>query len=225
MGAQAEMIRIRAKDGHELDAFIAHPEGTAKGAIVLGQEMYGVNDYLRQTCRLFASYGYTTIAPALYDRVERGLIFPYDKTSHDRAQKIYKAWNFDDALDDFDAARERVSSSGKVAIIGYCWGGTLAWIAACRRSYSAAIAYYGSMMPDFAHETPHCPFIAHVGSQDNTMNASRLDLFRAAQPNVPLYLWEGAQHGFDNPGRVDRFHADASAKAREVTLKLLSETL
>lgn len=80
-------------------------------------------------------------------------------------------------------------------------------------------------MPDFAHETPHCPVIAHVGSLDNTMNASRLDLFRAAQPDIPLYLWEGAQHGFDNPGRVERFHAQASAKAREVTLKLLAETL
>lgn len=225
MSAREADIRLRAKDGHELDAFIAEPEGVARGAIVVGQEMYGVNAYLRDTCRFFASHGYATIAPALYDRAERGLVFPYDRESHDRAQKIYKAWNFDHALDDFDAARERVASAGKVAIIGYCWGGTLAWLAACRRPYSAAVAYYGSMMPDFAGETPRCPVIAHVGSRDATMPPARLDIFRAAQPDVPLYVWEGAQHGFDNPGRVDRYHAQASDKAREVTLAFLASTL
>lgn len=225
MSIEAEMVRIRAADGHELDAFLAHPVSAPKGAIVLGQEMYGVNEYLRETCRFFAGHGYTTIAPSLYDRVERGLVFPYDKESHDRAQKIYKSWNFEDALNDFDAARDRVSSSGKVAVIGYCWGGTLAWLAACRRAYSAAVAYYGSMMPDFANETPRCPVIAHVGELDNTMPPARLDLFRDAQPDVPMYVWQGARHGFDNPGRVDRFHAEASIKARDVTLKLLADAL
>ena len=200
MSIETETVRIRAADGHELEAFLAHPAGAPKGAIVLGQEMYGVNEYLRETCRFFASHGYTTIAPSLYDRVESGLVFPYDKESHDRAQKIYKAWN-------------------------YCWGGTLAWIAACRRAYAVAVAYYGSMMPDFANETSKCPVIAHVGEIDNTMPPARLDLFRAAQPDVPMYVWEGARHGFDNPGRVDRYHAHASAKAREVTLKLLAQTL
>ncbi len=225
MSIETETVRIRAADGHELEAFLAHPAGAPKGAIVLGQEMYGVNEYLRETCRFFASHGYTTIAPSLYDRVESGLVFPYDKESHDRAQKIYKAWNFGHALNDFDAARDTVASSGNVAVIGYCWGGTLAWIAACRRAYAVAIAYYGSMMPDFANETPKCPVIAHVGELDNTMPPARLDLFRAAQPDVPMYVWEGARHGFDNPGRADRYHAHASEKAREVTLKLLAETL
>jgi carboxymethylenebutenolidase len=225
MSIETEMVRIRAVDGHELDAFLAHPVSAPKGAVILGQEMYGVNDYLRETCRFFAGHGYTTIAPALYDRVERGLVFPYDKDSHDRAQKIYKSWNFEHALNDFDAAREKVSASGKVAVIGYCWGGTLAWLAACRRLYSAAVAYYGSMMPDFAQETAKCPVIAHVGELDNTMPPARLDIFRKAQPAVPMYVWEGARHGFDNPGREDRYHAQASAKAREVTLKLLADCL
>lgn len=225
MSGDTETVRIQAVDGHELDAFIAHPAGPPIGAIVLGQEMYGVNEYLRETCRFFAGHGYTTIAPSLYDRVERGLVFPYDKESHDRAQKIYKAWNIEDALNDFDAAREKVALSGKIAIVGYCWGGTLAWVAACRRSYSAAVAYYGSMMPDFANETPMCPVIAHVGELDTTMPPARLDVVRAAHPHVPIYLWEGARHGFDNPGRVDRYHAQASSKAREVTLRLLSDCL
>ncbi|MFN3892574.1 MAG: dienelactone hydrolase family protein [Beijerinckiaceae bacterium] len=225
MDNEGSMIRLRAKDGHEFDAFIAEPAGRPRGGVVLGQEMYGVNEYLRATCRFFASHGYVTIAPSLYDRRERGLVFPYDREAHDRAQKIYKAWNLDHALDDLDAARDRVASWGRVAIVGYCWGGTLAWVAACRRSYSAAVSYYGSMMPDFARETPHCAVIAHVGSRDNTMTPARLEIFRSAQPDVPLYVWDGAQHGFDNPGRVDRYHADACAGARRVTLDFLSKIL
>lgn len=222
MNAGTGMIRLATRDGHDLDAFLAEPEGEVRGGVVLGQEMYGLNDYLRDTCRFFASHGYRTIAPALYDRVERGLVFPYEKGAHDRAQKIYKNWNFEHALDDLDAARDRVADAGKVAIIGYCWGGTLAWLAACRRDYAGAVAYYGSMMPDFAQERPRCPVIAHVGSRDGTMPPARLDIFRAAQPDVPLHVWEGAAHGFDNPGRIDRFHPQACAAAREVTLKFLA---
>jgi carboxymethylenebutenolidase len=225
MSIATSALRIRSKDGHEFDSFLAEPDGRPKGAIVLGQEMYGVNEYLRETCRFFASHGYSTIAPALYDRHERGLIFPYEKESHDKAQKLYKAWNVEHALDDLDAARDRVAVAGRVAVVGYCWGGTLAWLAACRRSYAAAVAYYGSMMPDFASETPLCPVIAHVGSRDTTMSVARLDIFRAAQPDVPLYLWEGAPHGFDNPGRIDRFHAEACAQARRATLEFLANTL
>lgn len=221
MKAETAMIRLVACDGHELEAFVSEPTGAVRGGVVLGQEMYGVNGYLRETCEFFASHGYRTIAPALYDRVERGLVFPYDKDAHDRAQKIYKNWNFDHALNDLDAARDHIAAAGKVAIVGYCWGGTLAWLAACRRNYAGAVAYYGSMMPDFAYETPRCPVIAHVGSRDTTMPPARLDIFRVAQPDSPVYVWDGAPHGFDNCGRTDRFHPQACAAARQVTLDFL----
>jgi carboxymethylenebutenolidase len=222
MIAENGMTRLMAQDGHACDAFLAEPQGDVRGSVVLAQEMYGLNEYLRDTCRFFAAHGYRTIAPALYDRAERGLVFPYEKEAHDRAQKVYKNWDFENALNDLDAARDHVSERGKCAVIGYCWGGTLAWLAACRRRYAGAVAYYGSMMPDFSHETPQCPVIAHVGSRDNTMPPARLDLFRAAQPNVPLYIWEGAAHGFDNSGRTERFHPQACASARQVTLDFLA---
>ena len=217
------MIQITVRDGHLLDAYLARPAGKLRGGIVIAQEMYGVTSYLRDTCDFYAAQGYLTIAPALYDRRQRNLVLEYNQENHDRAQTIYKNWNWEHALNDLDAGKEIVSEAGKVAIVGFCWGGTLAWLAACRRDYVAAVAYYGSMMPDFADETSSCPVIAHIGDQDTTMPQKRIELFHQAQPNVPINMYPGAQHGFDNPSRTDRFHPEACRLARERTLEFLAQ--
>jgi carboxymethylenebutenolidase len=217
------MLKLTAPDGHQLDAYIARPQGTARGGVVVVQEMYGLNSYLQSVCDFYAAHGYAAIAPALYDRHQCGLVLPYDKESHDRAQKIYKNWNFDLALDDMDAARNAVASEGRVGVVGFCWGGTLAWLAACRRDYACAVAYYGSMMPDYANEQPRCPVIAQVGDQDTTMPPARLEQFSKGQPDVPVYLYAGAQHGFDNRDRHPRYHEQACREAREKTLAFFAE--
>jgi carboxymethylenebutenolidase len=221
----AVKVMLTAKDGHVCEAHVSEPRGPAKAGLVIAQEMYGLTSYLDDVCDFFASQGFLTIAPALFDRREKGLVFPYDKESHDRAQVIYKNWNFEHALDDLDAARAYVASAGKVGIVGYCWGGTLAWLAACRRSYGAAVAYYGSMMPDFAGEQAACPTIAIIGTQDSTLPPARIDIFRRGRPEVPVHLYEGAKHGFDNPSRADRYHPPARAAAREETLAFLDQHL
>jgi carboxymethylenebutenolidase len=221
------MLTLTAPDGHQLEAYIARPSAAPRGGVVVVQEMYGLNAYLRTVCDFYATHGYVAIAPALYDRHQRGLVLDYDKESHDRAQKIYKNWNFDLALDDMDTARDAVASAGgigqRVGIVGFCWGGTLAWLAACRRDYACAVAYYGSMMPDYANEQARCPTIAHIGDRDNTMPPARIDLFRAAQPQVPVYLYPGAQHGFDNRDRHPRYDEPACQHARERTLAFFVE--
>jgi carboxymethylenebutenolidase len=216
------MIRITARDGHVLDGYLARPGKKPRGAIVIAQEMYGVTSYLRDTCDFYAAQGYLSIAPALYDRRQRELVLEYNKENHDRAQMIYKNWNWEHALDDLDAGKEIVLEAGKVAIVGFCWGGTLGWLAACRRDYAAAVAYYGSMMPDFAGENARCPVVAHIGSADTTMPQERIEQFRQAQPKIPIHLYPGAQHGFDNPSRTDRFHNEACQLARERTLEFLA---
>ena len=177
------MITLTARDGHHLDGYLARPPGTVRGGVVVAQEMYGLNDYLRSVCDYYAAHGYLAIAPSLYDRQERGLVFTYGKEDHDRAQRLYKSWNLENALDDLDAARDAVASAGKVGLVGFCWGGSLAWLAACRRDYACTVAYYGSMMPDFATEQPRCPVIAHIGDQDTTLPPERIDAFRASQPD------------------------------------------
>jgi carboxymethylenebutenolidase len=218
-----QTLKLGARDGHQLDAYLARPPDQVRGGVVVAQEMYGLNGYLRSVCDFYAAQGYLTIAPALYDRRERDLVFAYDKHDHDRAQHLYKSWNLDDALDDLDAARDVVASAGKVGLVGFCWGGSLGWLGACRRDYACTVAYYGSMMPDFASEQPRCPVIAHIGDQDTTLPAARIEAFRACRPEVPVYVYAGAQHGFDNEHRHPRYHAEACRTARERTLAFFAQ--
>src|SRR5262249_47016196 len=122
-----------------------------------------------------------------------------------------------------EAARAAVAEAGKVGMVGFCWGGSLAWLAACRRNYAGTVAYYGSMMPDLADEQARCPVIAHIGGRDTSLPMERVEHFRAMQPSVPVYIYPGAQHGFDNENRTPRYHAAAHRLARERTLAFLAE--
>jgi carboxymethylenebutenolidase len=219
------MIRLTARDGHALDAYMARPRGRARGGLVIAQEMYGVNDYLRSVCDFYALQGYVAIAPALYDRSQRGLTYAYTKEDHDRAQKTYTAWNLDHALADLDAARGAVADAGNIGIVGFCWGGSLAWLSACRSDYACAVSYYGSMIPDLAHERARCPVICHIGDKDTSLPPARVAIFRAAQPSVPVHMYDGAPHGFDNENRTERYHPAAHKLARERTLAFLARHL
>lgn len=217
------MMRLRACDGHELDAYLARPSASVRGGIVIAQEMYGVNDYLRSVCDFYAARGYAAIAPALYDRRQRGLTYAYTKEDHDRAQKTYTAWNLDHALADLDAAHAAIADAGRTAIIGFCWGGSLAWLSACRSDYACAVSYYGSMIPDLGHEQARCPVICHIGDKDTSLPPARVAIFRAAQPSIPVFMYDGALHGFDNENRTERYHPAAHKLARERTLQFLAK--
>jgi carboxymethylenebutenolidase len=215
------MIRLTARDGHALDAYLARPTAAARGGVVIAQEMYGLNDYLREVCEFYAAHGYVAIAPALYDRARRGLTYPYTKEGHDIAQKHYRNWDWDKCLDDLDAGRDAIADAGRIGLVGFCAGGTLAWLAACRRRYACAVAYYGSQMPDYAGEQAGCPVIAHIGDKDTTFAPGGLAHFRENQPSVPIYMYAGAPHGFDNEKRAGRYDAAACRLAHERTLAFL----
>jgi carboxymethylenebutenolidase len=217
------MIRLTAADGHQLFAYLAQPKGRVRGGLVVGQEMYGVNDYLRSVCDFYAEHGYLAIAPSLYDRKQRGLTFDYTDEGHSEAQRTYKSWDLNAALEDLDAGHAAVTDAGKIGFVGFCWGGTLAWLAACRKRYDGTVAYYGSWMPDFAGETARCQVIAHIGDRDNTLPLEKIASFRKAQPSVPVYMYPGAQHGFDNASRAARYDAAAHTLARERTLAFLAQ--
>jgi carboxymethylenebutenolidase len=216
------MMTLSARDGHTLDAYLARPQTAIRGGLVVAQEMYGINGYLRAVCDFYASHGYLAIAPSLYDRRQHGLVYDYSQDDHDKAQATYKSWPIESALDDLDAARAAVADAGKVSLVGFCWGGSLAWLAACRRSYDCAVAYYGSMMPDYANEQARCPVIAHIGDKDTSLPPERVAAFCSLQPSVTVYIYPGAQHGFDNEGRTPRYHAQAHRLARERTLEFLA---
>jgi carboxymethylenebutenolidase len=219
-------LRLTARDGHQLDAYLARPAGHIRGGLVIAQEMYGVTDYLMSVCNHFAARGYLAIAPALYDRKQRDLVLAYDEgPQHNTAQELFNNWDWPAALEDLDSAKAAVADAGHVGIVGFCFGGSLSWLAACRYRYACAVAYYGSDMPKYADESPKCPVQAHVGDRDKSFPPDQVAAFRAKHPEVDFRIHPGAPHGFDNPNRPARYHAEACATAREQTLEFLARYL
>jgi carboxymethylenebutenolidase len=216
-------VDLTASDGHQFTAYLAEPTGTPRGGIVIGMEMYGVNDYLKSVCDKYAAAGYCAIAPALFDRTENDLVLPYDAEGMRRGKEISHAVNYDQVLDDVTTAAAHIASAGKVAISGYCFGGTITWLAACRCEFDAAIAFYGSNMCDFPDEHVKCPIISHVGSLDTAVPPEDVAMFEERCPEVSWYIYEGIRHGFDSHVRPERYNADASALAWERTQAFMAE--
>ena len=218
-----EFIRLTAFDGHELGAYLVTPDGEARGGLVVGMEMYGVNGYLQGVCDDYAAAGYLTIAPLLFDRFEPDLTNPYDDAGSRRGKELSAIIDHDQTVLDVSAAIDRVRIAGKVAIMGFCFGGTVTWLASCRCDLDAGIAYYGSNMCDYPDEQPNCPIICHVGDLDTAVPPEDVAAFQERRPEVHWNIYHGAQHGFDNSTRAVRYDAAATALARERSLAFLRD--
>lgn len=214
-------IDITAADGHRLGAWQAEPDYAIKGGLVIAQEMYGVNSYLRGVVDDYAAKGYLAIAPRLYDRLEPGLIIDYDEQGNRRAKALYRNYDWSKAMADLEAARDAVAHAGRVGILGFCFGGSLAWLAACRGTFACAVAYYGGEMTRYMDEDGHCPIECHVGALDTALSPQKVARFRARYPEVPFHIYPGAVHGFDNKKRGSRHHAEAARIARARALGFL----
>lgn len=191
-----EWTTLTAADGHVLSAWQAKPASPPKAGLVLVQEAFGVNAHMREVASRFAALGYHVVAPAMYDRYERGFEVGYGETEIARGIAMLADLDWDKALLDVDAARMAVrATTTKVGIVGYCFGGSLAWLSACRLSFDAAVCYYGSRIPAHADETPRCPLIAHFGRLDKGIPLEGVARVAAAHPQIPVYLYD-AGHGF-----------------------------
>ena len=215
-------VTLTSANGFELDAYRADPEGTPKGAVVIIQEIFGVNSHIREVCDGYAADGYVAIAPALFDRVGKGMELGYDPASQETGKSTRGQLNWDDSLADTQAAAEAVRNSGKVAVIGYCFGGSIAWLAATRGDFDAAVSYSGGNAADFADEKPKCPIICHIGTEDRGIGSEKVEKIKSARPEVPVYLYQGAGHGF-NCDQRGSFHEEAAKTARQRTLDFLAE--
>jgi carboxymethylenebutenolidase len=219
-----ETVTLQAADGHELSAYRADPLGEARGGLVIVQEIFGVNSHIRSVADGFAADGYVAVAPALFDRIERGVEFGYDPDSVARGRELKGHMSWDDAVKDIAAAVAALSGL-KVGVVGYCMGGTVAFLAATRiAGLSAAVGYYGGQINDFKDETPQCPVMLHFGTEDASIPMDNVAAVRAAQPDIPVHIYEGAGHGFNCDQRGSH-HPQASATARERTLAFLRENL
>jgi carboxymethylenebutenolidase len=211
-----EFTTIMARDGHEFQAYLAAPTGKPRGAIVVLQEIFGVNSHIQAVTDSFAAEGYTAIAPALFDRVRRGIQLGYGPEDRQVGIGTMQQLKTDDTLKDVGAAIAVVKNSGRVGVVGYCWGGKLAYLAACDLPVACAVVYYGKVA-DQLEKKPKRPVMYHFGTLDKSIPVSDTDKIKAAHPEGVLYLYEGADHGFNCDQRPS-YNPEAAALARQRTL-------
>jgi carboxymethylenebutenolidase len=219
-----KMLQLKAKDGFTLGGYRADPPGKPKGGLVVIQEIFGVNHHVRNVCDRFAEHGYAALAPAMFDRAKKNVELGYDQAGVDEGVKLRAAIKLEDSLLDVQAAIDALKDAGKVGITGYCWGGSLAFIAAARLSgLSCAIGYYGGMIAAHKDEKPKVPTILHFGEKDHGIPMTDVEKIKAARPEVKVYVYP-ADHGFscDERGSYDQASSD---KALKVTLEFLQKNL
>jgi carboxymethylenebutenolidase len=211
-------VELTAADGHRLSAYLTEPAGTLRGGIVVIQEIFGVTRHIRAVADQYAAAGFLAIAPALFDRVERNVDVPY--TDMQKGFSYVKQLKTDQVMLDIQAGVDRVSAAtGKVGVVGYCWGGTMSYLAAARLNIAAAVAYYGGGIHDHTDEKPRIPVMFHFGEKDTHIPMSAVEQIKAANPQGIYHLY-AAGHGFNCTDRAS-FDAASATLALQRSLEFL----
>jgi carboxymethylenebutenolidase len=221
----SEYITLVAADGHELGAYVARPEGKPIAGLVMVQEIFGVNRHIRSVADGYAKDGFLAVAPALFDRIERGVELAYEDADMQRAREFIPKLDTDKALADVAAAIDFAGSEAgkKVGVIGYCYGGTIAWLAATRLHVAAAVGYYGGWISKYANEPLSAPAMLHFGKLDAHIPPEEVAKVQTAHPEVAIY-WYDAGHGFNCDARGS-YNKEAAAEARARSLSFLKKHL
>jgi carboxymethylenebutenolidase len=220
----SEYVTMMAADGFELGAYVARPAGEAIGGLVVVQEIFGVNAHIRSVADGYAKDGFLAVAPALFDRIERGVELGYEGADRQKAVSFIPKLDIEKSSTDVAAAVEfaRLETGKKVGVVGYCLGGTLAWLAATRLGV-AAVGYYGGRTSKYASEELSVPVMLHFGRQDAHIPPEEVETIHAAHPEVEIF-WYDAGHGFNRD--VDAsYNRDAATLARERSLTFLKKHL
>ena len=211
-------ITLTASDGFKLGGYRAEPAGAPKGAIVVIQEIFGVNHHIRSVCDRVAAVGYVAIAPSIFDRTQPNFQCGYSPDEVANARKFIANPDWAAMLCDTQAAIDAVKSVGPVGIIGFCLGGSIAFVAATKLSgLSAAVGYYGGAVVRFADDKPKVPTQLHFGEKDAGIPLTDVEIIRGKRPDVEIFVYPGAQHGFscDERASYDKPSADL-AKQRSL---------
>ncbi|ACG79275.1 dienelactone hydrolase family protein [Phenylobacterium zucineum HLK1] len=218
----AETITIAGADGFEFSAYHEPAFTPRKGGVIVLQEIFGIDRHVRADVGRWAKMGYEAIAPALFDRRQRDFHAEHDDAGIQAGLAHARATPLDQALSDIAACRDFLAQhGGKVCVVGYCYGGSLAWLAAARvEGIAAASSYYGSLVKQFAAEPLKCPVVVHLGRTDPGIDADEVEAaVRAHHPKTPVHIYEAAGHGFNNQS-PERYNAEAADLARHRTLEL-----
>jgi carboxymethylenebutenolidase len=228
----SEFVTLKAADGHELSAYVAKPEGPPIGALVLVQEIFGVNAHIRSVADGYAKDGFVVIAPALFDRFEKGVELKYEGEDMQKAFGFYQQLKPETTLHDVAAAFNYVKGDHKTGVIGYCYGGFTAWISATRGKANGfepacAVGYYAGGIGSVATEEPICPVLLHFGGKDSHIGPEQIEAVKAAhgdRGDVTIYIYPEAEHGFNCDARGS-YNPDAAKLARERSLAFLKANI
>lgn len=196
-----ELVRLTAADGHEFSGYLSRPVTAPRAGLVVLQEIFGVNGHIRSVTEDFARRGYLAVAPALFDRIGTGIELGYDDLA--QARETMQKLRIDDVALDVAATISSVRRAGKVGVIGYCWGGAIADLAACRTDADAAVAYYGRANVNWLNERPAVPVLYHFGGRDPLIPAEVVAQISAARPGHTVHVYAQAGHGFNCDDRPE----------------------
>jgi len=217
------MIKLTAGDGHTFSAYRADPPDAPKGAVVVLQEVFGVNSHIRQITDAFAAHGYVAIAPALFDSVKADVELGYDDAGMTEGINLVQQVGKDRAIAEIQATVDSVKDVGKVAVVGYCWGGTLAYAAGnLVNGLACTVGYYGGGIVDDYGAKRKVPTLLHFGENDALIPLEAMSQFRAFRPDVSVFSYPGAAHGF-NCDQRDSYQEEAAQKALERSLSWISQ--
>lgn len=219
-----ETVQLTASEGHTFSAYRATPPGKAKGGLVVAQEIFGINGHIRRVCDRFAADGFEVVAPALFDRVQRDVELDYSDTSIQKGRALRGQLKDGDLVHDIRAAAEALSAQ-PVAVVGYCFGGYVTWIAAGQvDGLAAAVCYYGGGIAGKKGLKPKCPVQMHFGDHDGSIPLADIAAIQGEHTNIPIFVYDGAGHGFCCDERAS-FDAAACERAHRRTLAFLDEHL
>ena len=218
-----EVVELTAEDGHTLSAYQAGSADAATSVVII-QEIFGVNVHIRSVVDMYADLGYLAIAPAMFDRAERGVDLDYTEEGMAAGFAVRDQVDWLVTPRDVGAAVEHVRRDRPVAVIGYCWGGGASWLAASELNIDAAVSYYGGQIKQFLDRAPKCPMLLHFGETDHSIPLDDVNVIHEAYPDIPLYVYEDAGHGFNCDIRAS-YNPQAAAQALARTKAFLAEHL
>lgn len=218
-----EFNTIMARDGHEFRAYLAAPPGTARGAVVVIQEIFGVNAHMRAVTDSYAAEGYVAIAPSLFDRVRKGIELGYSPDERQQGMGYVKQLKPEQTLKDVAAAVAVVKHAGRVGMVGFCWGGRITYQAACELPLACGVVYYGGGITQMLDRKPRCPVMYHFGERDQHITQDDVAKIRAAHPEGIFHVYP-ADHGFNRDVGAT-YDAPSAALARQRTLEFLAQNV
>ena len=220
-----KFIELKATDGHKLAAYVATPAGKARGGVVVIPEIFGVNSHIQQVTDGFAADGYLAVAPAMFDRAQRNYDTGYSQPEIQAGVAIMQKLDWKQSMLDVEAAVAEAKKGGKVGIVGYCYGGTVSWMAAARVSgLACAVPYYGGGMHGLIGEKPKIPVMGNFGEADQSPTLAQAKEIAAAHPQITAHFYPGAGHGF-NCDQRGSWNPEAAKLARSRTVDFFRKHL